>query len=210
MTITFGKFTKDENDLFDIMDDWLRSNQSSIISNKSFSSLVNLPKMKMIYLILWMVSYGGTVLFLWFGTVYCSFLAPILLWGGWFTSTAFITSWYAHGLTSFYLKGCKVLTTAISTPTNSLANSLYGYFTRWCQFGGFFPNVEGQVMPQRSSSFVVPDHHQHEHRDHIILVQLSDISISILINTPSRKFHPQHWSPNVQRKQPPTMVIVVT
>ncbi|RHN50901.1 putative photosystem II [Medicago truncatula] len=85
-----------------------------------------------------MVSYGGTVLFLWFGTVYCSFLAPILLWGGWFTSTAFITSWYAHGLTSFYLKGCKVLTTAISTPTNSLANSLYGYFTRWCQFGGLY------------------------------------------------------------------------
>ena len=24
MTIALGKFTKDENDLFDIMDDWLR------------------------------------------------------------------------------------------------------------------------------------------------------------------------------------------
>ena len=28
MTIALGKFTKDENDLFDIMDDWLRRDLS--------------------------------------------------------------------------------------------------------------------------------------------------------------------------------------
>lgn len=79
--------------------------------------------MKMIYLILWMTGYGGTVLFLWVGPVYCSFLAPILPWG-WFTGTTFVTSWYTHGLASSYLEGCNFLTAAVSTPANSLAHSL--------------------------------------------------------------------------------------
>ncbi|KAG6554028.1 hypothetical protein Mapa_004948 [Marchantia paleacea] len=44
--------------------------------------------------------------------------------GGWYTSTTFVTSWYTHGLASFYLEGYNFLTAILSTPTNILAHSL--------------------------------------------------------------------------------------
>jgi len=63
--------------------------------------------------------------------------------GGWFRDTTFVTSWYTHGLTSSYLKGCNFLTAAVFTSANSLAHSLLLWgpeahvnFTRWCQLGG--------------------------------------------------------------------------
>jgi photosystem II P680 reaction center D2 protein len=69
--------------------------------------------------------------------------------GGWFTGTTFVTSWYTHGLASSYLEGCNFLTTAFSTPANSLSHSLLllwgpeaqGDFTRWCQLGGLWTFV---------------------------------------------------------------------
>ncbi|KAL5071415.1 hypothetical protein RYX36_022302 [Vicia faba] len=39
--------------------------------------------------------------------------------GGRFTGTAFVTSWYTHGLASSYLEGCNFLTPAVSTPASS-------------------------------------------------------------------------------------------
>ena len=44
--------------------------------------------------------------------------------GGWFTGTTFVSSWYTHGLASSYLEGCNFLTSAVSTPSNSMAHSL--------------------------------------------------------------------------------------
>jgi photosystem II P680 reaction center D2 protein len=72
----------------------------------------------------------------------CSYLAL----GAWFTGTAFVTSWYTHGLASSYLEGCNFLTAAVSTPADSLGHSfifLWGpeaqwNFTRWCQLGGLW------------------------------------------------------------------------
>ena len=69
--------------------------------------------------------------------------------GGWFTGTTFVTSWYTHGLASSYLEGCNFLTSAVSTPSNSMAHSLLllwgpeaqGEFTRWCQLGGLWTFV---------------------------------------------------------------------
>ncbi|KAL5646075.1 hypothetical protein ACJX0J_002515 [Zea mays] len=95
----FSILTKEENDLFDIMDDWLRRDR--------------------------------------------------FVFGGWFTGTTFVTSWYTHGLASSYLEGCNFLTAAVSTPANSLAHSLLllwgpeaqGDFTRWCQLGGLWTFV---------------------------------------------------------------------
>ncbi|KAH7550564.1 hypothetical protein JRO89_XS13G0219300 [Xanthoceras sorbifolium] len=73
----------------------------------------------------------------------------VVLGGGWFTGTTFVTSWYTHGLASSYLEGCNFLTAAVSTPANSLAHSLLllwgpeaqGDFTRWCQLGGLWTFV---------------------------------------------------------------------
>ena len=72
----------------------------------------------------------------------CAYLAI----GAWFTGTSFVTSWYTHGLVSSYLEGCNVLTTAVSTPAESMGHSLLflwgpeagGDFTRWCQIGGLW------------------------------------------------------------------------
>merc|ERR1712087_1008456 len=69
--------------------------------------------------------------------------------GGWLTGTTFVTSWYTHGLASSYLEGCNFLTTAVSTPANSMAHSLLFLwgpeaqldFTRWCQLGGLWTFV---------------------------------------------------------------------
>lgn len=102
----------------------------------------------MIYLILWMTGYVGTVSF-------CRLVRSIALslclfrFRGWFTGTTFVTSWYTHGLASSYLEGCNFLTAAVSTPANSLAHSLLllwgpeaqGDFTRWCQLGGLWTFV---------------------------------------------------------------------
>ena len=62
-----------------------------------------------------------------------------LAFGGWFTGTTFVTSWYTHGLATSYLEGCNFLTAAVSTPANSMGHSLLllwgpeaqGDFTRW-------------------------------------------------------------------------------
>ena len=72
----------------------------------------------------------------------CAYLAI----GAWFTGTSFVTSWYTHGLVSSYLEGCNFLTTAVSTPAESMGHSLLllwgpeaGWdFTRWCQIGGLW------------------------------------------------------------------------
>ena len=50
----------------------------------------------------------------------CAYLAI----GAWFTGTSFVTSWYTHGLVSSYLEGCNFLTTAVSTPAESMGHSL--------------------------------------------------------------------------------------
>lgn len=71
--------------------------------------------------------------FKWFWNHYhkfCFLSRPIILWmvwslkcnvslllfpcansalGGWFTGTTFVTSWYTHGLASFFLEGCNEL-----------------------------------------------------------------------------------------------------
>ena len=62
--------------------------------------VVNLPRAKMIYSILWMTGYvfvgwSGLLLFP------CAYFAV----GGWFTGTTLATSWYTHGLASSYLEG---------------------------------------------------------------------------------------------------------
>lgn len=72
----------------------------------------------------------------------CAYLAL----GGWFVGTTFVTSWYTHGLVTSYLEGCNFLTTAVSTPAESMGHSLLffwgpeanGDFTRWCQIGGLW------------------------------------------------------------------------
>ena len=59
-------------------------------------------------------------------------------------STTFLNSWYTQGLASSYLEGCNFLTIVVSTPANSLSQSLLllsgpeaqGYFTHFCQLGG--------------------------------------------------------------------------
>ncbi|KAK4733664.1 hypothetical protein R3W88_007925 [Solanum pinnatisectum] len=115
MTIAIGKFTKDENNLFDIMDDWLRRDCFIFVG---WSDLLLFP---------------------------CAYFTV----GGWFTGTTFVTSWYTYGLAISYLEGCNFLTTAVSTPANSLAHSLLllwgpeaqGDFTRWCQLGGLWTFV---------------------------------------------------------------------
>ena len=64
--------------------------------------------------------------------------------GGWFTGTTFVSSWLTHGLASSYLEGCNFLTSAVSTPANSMGHSLLllwgpeaqGFFTRWILIGG--------------------------------------------------------------------------
>lgn len=66
--------------------------------------------------------------------------------GAWFTGTTFITSWYTHGLASSYIEGCNFLTSAVSTPANSLGHSLIlvwgseikGSFLRFFQVGGIW------------------------------------------------------------------------
>ncbi|TVQ11174.1 MAG: photosystem II D2 protein (photosystem q(a) protein) [Leptolyngbya sp. DLM2.Bin27] len=66
--------------------------------------------------------------------------------GAWFTGTTFVTSWYTHGLVTSYLEGCNFLTTAVSTPAESMGHSLLflwgpeanGDFVRWCQIGGLW------------------------------------------------------------------------
>ncbi|MEO0456730.1 MAG: photosystem II D2 protein (photosystem q(a) protein) [Cyanobacteria bacterium P01_A01_bin.114] len=72
----------------------------------------------------------------------CAYLAI----GAWFTGTSFVTSWYTHGLVTSYLEGCNFLTTAVSTPAESMGHSLLflwgpeanGDFVRWCQIGGLW------------------------------------------------------------------------
>ena len=43
------------------------------------------------------------------------------------TGTAFVTSWYTHGLASSYLEGANFLTAAVSTPADSMGHSLRFY-----------------------------------------------------------------------------------
>jgi photosystem II P680 reaction center D2 protein len=69
--------------------------------------------------------------------------------GGWLTGTAFVTSWYTHGIASSYLEGCNFLTAAVSTPADAMGHSLLllwgpesqGDFVRWCQLGGLWTFV---------------------------------------------------------------------
>ena len=76
-----------------------------------------------------------------------TFLFPTayLAIGGWATGTAFVTSWFSHGLASSYLEGANFLT-AVSTPADAMGHSLLllwgpesqGDFVRWCQLGGLW------------------------------------------------------------------------
>ena len=69
--------------------------------------------------------------------------------GAWFTRTTFVSSWFTHGLATSYLEGCNFLTTAVSTPPNSLGHSLLllwgpesqGLLTRWFQMRGLWPFI---------------------------------------------------------------------
>ena len=60
------------------------------------------------------VGWSGVVLFP------CAYLCL----GGWFTGTAFVSSWFTHGLASSYIEGCNFLTAAVSTPANCMGHSL--------------------------------------------------------------------------------------
>jgi photosystem II P680 reaction center D2 protein len=83
----------------------------------------------------------------WSGLLFipCAYLAL----GGWFTGITFVTSFYTHGLASSFLEGCNVLTSAVSTPADSMGHSLLllwgpesqGDFIRWCQLGGLWTFV---------------------------------------------------------------------
>ena len=72
------------------------------------------------------------------------FASSYLSFGGWFTGTTFVSSFFTHSLATSYLEGCNFLTASVSTPANSMGHSLLllwgqesqGYFTRWCLTGG--------------------------------------------------------------------------
>ncbi|KAK9663523.1 hypothetical protein RND81_O272400 [Saponaria officinalis] len=119
MTIAVGKFTKDEKDLFDIMDDWLRRDRFV------FCRLV------------WSIALS-LCLFRFRGLVYrynvCNFM--VYSWVGQFL----------FGRLQFFNRGCFYSWLIVS---NSLAHSLLllwgpeaqGDFTRWCQLGGLWTFV---------------------------------------------------------------------
>ena len=83
----------------------------------------------------------------------CAYLAV----GGWLAGITFVTSRYTHGLTSSFLEGCNIFSTAavlapansIFTPANSMGHSLLliwgpeaqGDLTRWFQIGGLWSFV---------------------------------------------------------------------
>ena len=48
----------------------------------------------------------------------------ILLLAVGLTGTAFVTSWFTHGLASSYLEGANFLTAAVSTPADAMGHSL--------------------------------------------------------------------------------------
>ena len=82
------------------------------------------------------VGWSGVVLFP------CAYLCL----GGWFTGTAFVSSWFTHGLASSYIEGCNFLTAAVSTPANCMGHSLlflwgreaHGSVHNWLLMGGLW------------------------------------------------------------------------
>jgi len=74
-------------------------------------------------------------------------LAPAYIaLGGWFTGTTFVTSWFTHSISSSYIEGCNFITSAVSTPANSVGHSLLllwgpeasGSFTKWLHLGSLW------------------------------------------------------------------------
>ncbi|KAI3887922.1 hypothetical protein MKW92_002796 [Papaver armeniacum] len=123
MTIALGRFTKDEKDLFDTMDDWLRRDRFVFVG---WSGLLLFPCAYF--------AVGG-----WFiGTTFVT---------SWYThglaNIQFIECYH------FLLGRMQFLNRRSFTPANSLAHSLlllwgpeaHGDFTCWCQLGGLWAFV---------------------------------------------------------------------
>ena len=110
MTIALGKFTKDENDLFDIMDDWLRRDRFVFVG---WSGLLLFP---------WAYfALGG-----WFtGTTFVT---------SWYTHG--LTSSYLEGCNFL----TAAVSTPANSLAHSLlilwGPEAQGNFTCWCQLGG--------------------------------------------------------------------------
>ena len=115
MTIALGKFTKDENDLFDIMDDWLRRDRFVFVG---WSGLLLFP---CAYFAL-----GG-----WFtGTTFVT---------SWYTHG--LASSYLEGCNFL----TAAVSTPANSLAHSLlllwGPEAQGDFTRWCQLGGLWTFV---------------------------------------------------------------------